>query len=100
MAALPKDGFSLHEVIAQAVKEALDKRLPTYAAVGLTPPRFVQAWVAALLTGYTEKAINAKMDEGVWVENREWMKAPDGRRLVDLQGYERWVMRGRPGDPQ
>jgi len=93
------DAPPLHEVIAQAVKEALDKRLPTYAAVGLVPPRFVQPWVAAFLTGYSEKAINGKMDAGVWREGREWKKAPDGKRLVDMQGFELWVQHGRPGEP-
>lgn len=98
MSAMPND-LPLAEIIAQAVKEALDKRLPTYAAVGLMPPRFVQPWVAAFLTGYTEKAINSKMDEGVWREGHEWTKAPDGRRLVDMRGYDLWVQHGKPREP-
>ncbi|MBT2325546.1 excisionase [Variovorax paradoxus] len=43
------------------------------------------------LTGYTEKAINTKIDEGVWRCGKEWHKAPDGRRIIDIEGYERWV---------
>ena len=44
-------------------------------------------------TGYTERAIETKIARGVWVENRQWRKAPDGRILIDMQGYEQWVER-------
>lgn len=98
MSAAANDEHPLHAVIAAAVQEALNKRLPTLASVGLVPPRYVQLRVAELLTGYTEKAMNAKIDEGIWREGKEWRRAPDGRRLVDLQGYERWVEGGRPGE--
>lgn len=98
MSAAANDALPLEAVIAAAVKEALDKRLPTLAAMGLVPPRFVMPHVAAMLTGYTEKAIQQKIDAGVWREGREWKKAPDGKRLVDMQGYERWVQGGRQGE--
>ena len=98
MSAAANDELSLHQVIAAAVKEALDKRLPTLAAVGLVPPRYVQLSVAAILTGYSERALQSKIDEGVWLEGKEWRKAPDGRRLVDLEGYNRWVEGGRRGE--
>jgi len=97
MSAAANDDFSLHALIAAAVKEALDKRMPTLAAVGLVPPRYVQLSVASLVTGYSEKAMQNKIDEGVWIEGKEWHRAPDGRRLVDLHGYERWVEGGRSG---
>ena len=91
---------TLEQLILDAVKEALDKRIPTLAAIGLNPRRYVHPSVAALLTGYTEKAIQQKIDAGVWREGHEWKKAPDGRRLVDLEGYDRWVEGGRPGDSE
>ncbi len=43
------------------------------------------------LTGYSEKAVRAKIDEGVWLKNHVWCKAPDGRILVSIRGYETWV---------
>jgi hypothetical protein len=89
---------SLEETIAAAVKEAIDKRMPPLAAVGLVPPRYVQLRVAELLTGYSEKALASKIDDGVWTEGKEWRRAPDGRRLVDLRGFEAWVESGRPGE--
>jgi hypothetical protein len=46
---------------------------------------------AAQLTGYSEKAIRRKIEEGVWREGREWKRAPDNRILVLMEGYQRWA---------
>lgn len=61
----------------------------------LAPCRYVTADVAAVVTGYTAKAMERKRQDGIWLEGREWVKAPDGRILYDLEGYERWVERGQ-----
>lgn len=45
----------------------------------------------AEITGYSEKAVRHKIDLGVWIEGRQYRKAPDNRILVDIEGYERWV---------
>jgi hypothetical protein len=51
----------------------------------VTIPKFCE------LTGYSEDAVRSKQKRGDWLEGREWIKAPDGRILMDLEGYERWV---------
>lgn len=56
---------------------------------------YVTEDVASLATGYTVKAIQKKREAGVWLEGREWIKAPDGRVLISIDGYNRWVMSGR-----
>jgi hypothetical protein len=43
------------------------------------------------LTGYTQKAVRRKIEEGIWVEGKQFKRAPDGHILIDMQGYERWV---------
>ena len=53
--------------------------------------RYVTIARSSQLTGYTEDAIRTKIRDGVWAEGEVWRRAPDGRVLVDLQGYERWV---------
>ena len=53
--------------------------------------RFVRIPLASQLTGYTEKAIRRKIEEGVWLEGREYKRAPDGNLLIDMEAYERWV---------
>jgi hypothetical protein len=45
----------------------------------------------AELSGYTEAAIRGKIREGVWLESVVWIKAPDGRILIDIEGYEKWA---------
>lgn len=60
-------------------------------AVQVAPARFVTIGLASIVTGLTAKAINDKIDKGHWAEGREWTKGPDGRRYVDLRGYEKWV---------
>lgn len=50
-------------------------------------------------SGYTERAIRAKIADGTWLENRVWRRAPDGRILIDEQGYELWVETGLVSGP-
>jgi hypothetical protein len=50
---------------------------------------------AAELTGYTRRAIEDKIARGVWIEGKEWLKAPDGRRLISMKGFAQWVEQGR-----
>jgi len=42
-------------------------------------------------SGYTEKAIYEKIRQKIWKENEQWTQAPDGRKLIIVNGYERWV---------
>ena len=43
------------------------------------------------LTGYTVKAQERKIEDGVWREGHEYKKAPDGRILINLEGFHQWV---------
>ena len=51
---------------------------------------------AAEITGYSVRAIELKIEKGQWVLGREYVVAPDGRRLISMKGYEQWVLRGKP----
>ena len=53
--------------------------------------RYVTIEKASDLTGYTPDAIRSKIKRGDWIEGAVWHHAPDGRVLIDLQGYEKWV---------
>lgn len=46
-------------------------------------------------SGYTENAIRSKIRDGIWSEGCVWIKAPDGRNLIDVRGYESWVETGQ-----
>lgn len=45
-------------------------------------------------SGYTELAIRAKIHDGIWMQDKVWRKAPDGRILIDVEGYHEWVESG------
>lgn len=47
-------------------------------------------------SGYTPKAIYNKISKGVWLEGREYRKAPDGRVMVSRSGVEQWVAGNGP----
>lgn len=47
-------------------------------------------------SGYTEAAIRSKIADGTWGKDYVWRKAPDGRVLIDVEGYEAWVEMGKP----
>lgn len=47
-------------------------------------------------SGYTEAAIRSKIADGTWRKDCVWRKAPDGRVLIDIDGYEAWVEMDAP----
>lgn len=53
--------------------------------------RYVTISKFALESGYTENAIRTKIRDGIWIEGAVWIKAPDGRNLIDVKGFEQWV---------
>ena len=47
---------------------------------------------ASELIGYSQNAIRCKIKQGVWLKNIHWVKAPDGRVLLNLDKIERWIL--------
>jgi len=45
--------------------------------------RYVTITRFAQIAGYTEKAVRRKIESGVWPKGEFWVKAPDGRILID-----------------
>lgn len=43
------------------------------------------------LTGYSDKAVRRKIQDGKWIEGRHFRKAPDGHITMNLQAYYAWV---------
>lgn len=46
---------------------------------------------AAELTGYSVHALRGKCRDGAWPEGVLWVKAPDGRIMINIQEYQEWV---------
>jgi hypothetical protein len=57
----------------------------------LAPARYVLLPLANLVTGYSVKAMQRKIERGDWQEGKVWRRAPDGRILIDIAGYQKWV---------
>lgn len=58
--------------------------------VRLTSAAYVTVKLAASLTGLTDRAIRRKIQEGKWLEGREYERR-DGSVFVSMRGYDRWV---------
>lgn len=57
----------------------------------VAPARYVTVGLFSWVSGYSAKAIERKIEDGVWVKGSEYVIAPDGRRLIDLENYGRWA---------
>lgn len=47
--------------------------------VPAAPAKWVTIPLASSCTGYSEKAIRRKIEDGAWHERTYWKRAPDGR---------------------
>ena len=61
--------------------------------------KYVLLPLAEKLTGYTVKAMEQKIDSGVWLEGEVWMRSPDGRRHIIMEGYRARSAAGRRRRP-
>jgi hypothetical protein len=39
----------------------------------------------------TPDAVRSKIKRGDWLEGQVWIKAPDGRILINTEGFEKWA---------
>lgn len=46
------------------------------------------------MTGLTRKAIERKIERGVWIEGAHFRRR-DGSIFIDMEAYARWVETGR-----
>jgi len=61
------------------------------APIVVATARYVLLPLANLLTGYSVKAMERKIERGDWQEGKVWRRAPDGRIVIDVLGYQRWI---------
>jgi hypothetical protein len=53
--------------------------------------RFVLISLFCQITGYTEKAVRHKIEDGIWTEGNQYRRSPDGRIQIDMEGFNKWV---------
>jgi hypothetical protein len=64
------------------------------AIVQLAPAPYVTIPLASSITGLTEKAIRRKIEDGKWLDGREFRRSPDGGVFISIKGYQAWVEKG------
>lgn len=69
----------------------------TADTVMLTPAPYVTVPLAAACTGLSEKAIRRKIEDGKWIEGREYRRSPDGGIFISLKGFSTWIEGGNRG---
>ena len=62
--------------------------------IAVAPAPYVVIPLASIVTGLSEKAIRRKIEVGVWLEGREYVRGPDGHIYISIEGYTAWVEAG------
>ncbi len=57
----------------------------------VAPAPYVTIPLAADITGLSEKAIRRKIEDGKWVEGREFRRSPEGGIFISVKGFIKWV---------
>lgn len=65
--------------------------MSTEASIQINPAPYVTVKLASTITGLTEKAIRRKIEEGKWLDGREYRRSPDGGIFISIKGYAAWV---------
>ncbi len=53
--------------------------------------RFATIVITSVMTGYTVRAIEQKIANGVWPKGTMWKHAISDQIIIDLQAFVRWV---------
>ena len=59
--------------------------------IQVAPAPYVRIPLAAVIFGLTEKAIRRKIEDGKWVEGKQYRRSPDGEIWISVNGVARWV---------
>jgi hypothetical protein len=57
----------------------------------VAPSRYVTIDLFATITGLTPGAVRKRIERGVYIEGKQYRRAPDGRLWMDTKGHEQWV---------
>ena len=63
----------------------------TTQAVAVAPARYVTIKGAAAAMGLSEGAVRKRLERGIWLEGKQWRKAPDQRIYIDMLAVAAWI---------
>jgi hypothetical protein len=55
--------------------------------------RYVTIELFSAMTGLKPGAVRKRIERGVYLEGKQFRRAPDGRIWMDTKGHEQWVAR-------
>ncbi len=85
------DGYDLDRAGIAAPSPIREAPRLFHEAPVLSPARYVLLPLAQLLTGYSVKAMQRKIERSDWQQGKVWKHAPDGHIVIDMVGYHKWV---------
>ena len=85
------DGPELDRSGLETPSRIREKLRLSHDGLVLSPARYVLLPLAQMLTGYSVKAMQRKIERGDWQEGKVWKHAPDGHIVIDMVGYHKWV---------
>ncbi|QCP54545.1 excisionase [Trinickia violacea] len=66
--------------------------------IQIAPAPYVTVKMAAATIGLSEKALRRKIEDGKFVEGREYRRSPDGGIFISLKGFAAWLETAAPSN--
>lgn len=54
----------------------------------IAPAGYVTVELFARISGLSEKAVRRKIEDGKWLDGKEYIRSPDGGIFISIKGYE------------
>jgi hypothetical protein len=65
--------------------------VPAEPMIFVGPNRYCLIAAAAAVTGLSAKAIRRKIEDGVWIKDKHYRKAPDGHVYINMEAVNDWI---------
>lgn len=74
-----------------ALRQFIKAEVAAQGAPQIAPAPYVTVALAATITGSSARAIRRKIEDGKWLDGREYRRSPDGGIFISIKGYSAWV---------
>lgn len=77
--------------LLDALRQFIKVEVAAQGAPQMAPAPYVTVALAAKMTGLSVKAIRRKIEDGKWLDGREYRRSPDGGLCISIKGFTAWV---------
>lgn len=53
--------------------------------------KYITLQAFSIRSGYSAGAVRQKINRGEWIDGKQYVKAPDGRILINIEEFEKWA---------